>query len=178
MYKDINGKTGYKQLKGLSGKTYGNLKLFNDQEKQNALEDGIIELQISNAVDRDKQLALAKENKRKSLNYERDQLDQLPIFFNGYKWDADLSSQKKLNDTITVYRSIGSLPAGFIWTSKDNIDVPVELQDLINLAEALLARGFLNHLKCRELKQKIQDADLEQLTGIQWPETLEEQATE
>ena len=43
MYIDINGKTGYRLLKGTSGKTYGNLKLFTQEERDAALADGIQE---------------------------------------------------------------------------------------------------------------------------------------
>lgn len=43
MYKDVNGKTGYTILKGISGKTYGNLKLLTSEERLEALDDGIAE---------------------------------------------------------------------------------------------------------------------------------------
>ena len=41
MYIDVNGKRGYRQLMGTSGKTYGNVKLFSQAEKDAMLADGI-----------------------------------------------------------------------------------------------------------------------------------------
>ncbi len=44
MYRDITGKTGIRQLKGTSGKTYGNLLLLEAEELADALADGITEV--------------------------------------------------------------------------------------------------------------------------------------
>jgi hypothetical protein len=43
MYRDSNGKTGYKMLIGTSGMTYGNLKNLPSDELASALADGISE---------------------------------------------------------------------------------------------------------------------------------------
>jgi len=44
MYKDVNGKKGYRALQGHSGKVYGNFKLFSPYELSVAMADGITQI--------------------------------------------------------------------------------------------------------------------------------------
>lgn len=85
---------------------------------------------------------------RQQINAWRD--DQRDSGFEalGYHWDSDSDSRDNL--TTVVIAGQGS-PTGS-WTSADDIDVPVTIQDMQIIYGAMLMRGGQIHARQRAMK--------------------------
>ena len=60
----------------------------------------------------------------------------------------------------------GANPLG-IWTSADNVDVPMTLEDMQGLFAAIVTRGSAIHARQREMKQVIDGMSRDELEAFQ-----------
>ncbi len=178
MYKDVNGKTGFRGLTGVSGKTYGNLKLFSSDELVEALNDGITE--VIPTPEAPVNLDKLKEKRKKTINSERDQ-----AIASGFEYAVDTVSYGMFDcDPVSVAKITGAvanllagspLPDGFSWRNADNLDVPMDDVLLKGLGAAAATHVYTQHMIARQLKQAIEDATTEEeVDAVVWPWPAEE----
>lgn len=79
----------------------------------------------------------------------------------GHEWDSSKASLQRLEPVLEIAEQ-GYLPPDFIWTSRDNVDVPVpDVAFLAGLKAAMITRmveqGYAIHLRQRQMKQEIAD---------------------
>ncbi|EOA1532045.1 DUF4376 domain-containing protein [Salmonella enterica subsp. enterica serovar Braenderup] len=84
--------------------------------------------------------------------------------FDNHKWDYGKATQERLTLSVQMAKA-NKLPAGFIWTDADNIDVPMTSGELLSLSDAIdqamFAKGLQIHMRQREMKE-----DIDKLTTV------------
>lgn len=131
MYKDINNKTGYRNLQG-NTYLYGDLKLLNQDEKDAALADGIVEFTVPPKA------APTLEKQKEALNTrikgERDRKYLDGVMVQSKWFHSDLESKQQ---QIALYTLGADLPVNVEWKTMDGskILLTVEL-----VAELFLAQ--------------------------------------
>lgn len=110
MYKGIDGKTGYKNIKG-NDFTYGDMRLLSYDERQSALADGVTEYtpparpQPTEA----ELLANAKLSKRAQIRSGYDYFNSLPVVdSNGVEWVGGFDSAIKLDAAKRLAETFGA----------------------------------------------------------------------
>lgn len=98
---------------------------------------------------------------RQAINYWRDQEENSGFTALGHNWDSTPQSREKLLAVIVS----GTNPLG-IWTSADDVDVPVTLADLQALYTAMLTKGAQIHARQREMKAAIETMTVAQLQAF------------
>ncbi|HAX5205303.1 TPA: DUF4376 domain-containing protein [Escherichia coli] len=104
----------------------------------------------------------ALTKKTAEINAWRDVQEQGNVIFEaeGYRWDASLASQTRIEPVMTMVTS-GTLPEGFFWTDADNEDIPATTELLTAIYEgmqqALVAQGFKIHERQRQMKQEVSE---------------------
>lgn len=71
--------------------------------------------------------------------YEKKHSD---IEYMGHVFQADELSIKNIEQVIMSMSHVGSVPSDFVWRAKDNSDVPMSLEQVQCLAEAIGRRGW------------------------------------
>ncbi|PSY65669.1 DUF4376 domain-containing protein [Escherichia sp. 20412-1] len=100
--------------------------------------------------------------KTAEINGWRNMQEQGNVIFEaeGYRWDASLASQTRIEPVMTMVTS-GTLPEGFFWTDADNEDIPATSELLTAIYEgmqqALVAQGFKIHERQRQMKQEVSE---------------------
>lgn len=103
----------------------------------------------------EERLARAKALRCAEVNELRQRKIGAGIVALGHTWDADELSLSKLNQTLTVLSRGLTLPPGFVWRTKDNIDIPVTAQDLDTLAFTIFNYGAQVHMASFRKKNEI-----------------------
>lgn len=95
--------------------------------------------------------------------------------FNNHNWDYGKTTQERLSLSVQMAKQ-NKLPAGFIWTDADNIDVPMMAGELLNLSDAidqaLFTKGLEIHMRQRAMKEELNsftDADAVMSYIVGWP---------
>lgn len=98
---------------------------------------------------------VVQNRKLSEINSIKSKLINSDIVYNGNTFSNSEKDRNLILNTITLYKSIGELPKGFVWILKDNKKIEVSLQDLINIAN--LMQDNLNSItiKARNLKDEI-----------------------
>ncbi|WP_051189897.1 DUF4376 domain-containing protein [Laribacter hongkongensis] len=110
-----------------------------------------------------------REQRRAEINRWRDEQENGDIEHAGHRWDTDEASLQRINAVMLA----GANPLG-IWTSADNVDVPMTLEDMQGLFAAIVTRGSAIHARQREMKQAIEGMSRDELEAFQpgWPPEL------
>ncbi|ELW7418187.1 DUF4376 domain-containing protein [Salmonella enterica] len=78
--------------------------------------------------------------------------------FNNRRWDYSKATQERLSLSVQMAKQ-NKLPAGFIWTDADNIDVPMAAGELLNLSDAIdqamFTKGLQIHMRQRAMKEEL-----------------------
>ncbi|EHL2774545.1 DUF4376 domain-containing protein [Salmonella enterica subsp. enterica serovar Hvittingfoss] len=78
--------------------------------------------------------------------------------FNNHNWDYSKATQERLSLSVQMAKQ-NKLPAGFIWTDADNIDVPMTAGELLNLSDAIdqamFVKGLQIHMRQRAMKEEL-----------------------
>ncbi|ACO73395.1 hypothetical protein LHK_02600 [Laribacter hongkongensis HLHK9] len=111
-------------------------------------------------------LEALREQRRAEINRWRDEQENGGIEHAGHRWDTDEASLQRINAVLLS----GTNPLG-IWTSADNVDVPMTLEDMQGLFAAIVTRGSAIHARQREMKQAIEGMSRDELEAFQpgWP---------
>ncbi|MCG9081559.1 DUF4376 domain-containing protein [Laribacter hongkongensis] len=107
-----------------------------------------------------------REQRRAEINRWRDEQENSGIEHAGHRWDTNDASLQRINSVMLA----GTNPLG-IWTSADNVDVPMTLEDMQGLFAAIVTRGSAIHARQRQMKQEIEGMSREQLEAFApgWP---------
>lgn len=114
-------------------------------------------IDIKQLITSETRLAKARTEARARVNTWRNEQEQIEITFefDGHTWDAGLASQTR----ITPLLKLEALPDGFFWTDANNNDVPVTLEQLQAIGQAMnlaiVNQGFLIHEVQRQMKETI-----------------------
>ena len=96
------------------------------------------------------------QNKKLSeINSIKVKLINIDIMYNGNTFSNNEKDRNLILNIITLYKSAGELPKGFVWISKDNKQIEVSLQDLINIASLMQKNLNSIAIKARKIKDKI-----------------------
>jgi len=147
MYRDINGKTGMKGLRGASGKTYGNMKLYSSQEKAAILADGITEVvpTVKPPPTPEEALAKTKENKLRYIKEAYVYAAAMPVTVTitagSYPYDTDEVSRTLMNHAMTNIALGWVPPADWFWKTYDNQRPVTTRDDLIAIMQGMTVQG-------------------------------------
>lgn len=110
---------------------------------------------------RDNKLMELEKAKNKDINSD--------VFYNGNYFQNRETDRNLLTSTITLYQNLGELPKGFVWISRDNKQIEVTLQDLINIGALMGAKVNEVAIKARNLKDKVVASDdKDYINSITW----------
>ena len=102
----------------------------------------------------------------------RQENTEVTFELNGRTWDAGLRSRTRIEPLLKLKQ----LPVGFFWTDHDNNDVPVTMEELRAIGDAMndtiVARGFAIHARQRQMKAELEDMTAEELMAFVpgWPD--------
>jgi hypothetical protein len=82
-----------------------------------------------------------KELRLTLINRFREKVLAAGVNYNGHTFDSDNVSVSRLTAVSNLALAGGSLPAGFVWRSADNVDVPFTATDVFSLLGAMIARA-------------------------------------
>ena len=159
MYIDTTGKTGTRNLKGASGKTYGNALLLTPTERADMLADGIVE--YVKPPKPQPTLQEIKDKMKAGINGTRESwLDSeyAEVEMDGAIYEADTQSRTNLNDILTALGAGVPVPDPFTFRDKANNNIPLSHAKLIELAALMVTFKETAYLTSWTLKQQIDDA--------------------
>lgn len=106
-----------------------------------------------------------KNNKIRYLKQRRDAEEQTPISYSGYRWDFDDKAIQRINGAIIALGDEDTIT----WTTADNEEIVVNQEDLNDIIKASAIRSNALHVKYRELKHQVEQAETEnQIKKIVW----------
>ena len=109
-----------------------------------------------------------KQAKINKIKYIRDTEEVKPIEYNGNLFDFDDKARDRINSAI-IALSITS--QSIEWTTADNINVLVTVDDLRGIVANVAVRSNELHVKYRELKERVENCTTkEELDSIKWDE--------
>lgn len=98
----------------------------------------------------------SQEEKIKELKVIRNEKELEPVEYNDTLFDADKDSLDRLNYAIITLETSGQ--ESIQWTTADNTDATVTAADLRGVIAAVGVRSNLLHIKYRELKARVMQA--------------------
>ena len=98
---------------------------------------------------------VVQNRKLSEINSIKVKLINIDIVYNGNTFANSEKDRNLILNTISLYKTIGELPKGFVWISKDNKQIEVSLQDLINIANLMQKNLNSITIKARKLKDDI-----------------------
>lgn len=157
LYRDVNGKTGWSNMKGASGKTYGNIKLFTAAELADALNDGITALPPPPPPPAET-LDELKLRWRRLINEWKQVMFDAGVTFNGVVFQSDAEARENINGLVTNINAGMPLPPGFTFRALDNSDIPMDEATVKAFGATMLAHKHGQLLKSWALKAAVDEA--------------------
>lgn len=107
-----------------------------------------------------------KARKIAELKLARDNEELSSIEYGGYRWDFDEKAIQRINGAIIALGENDTIT----WTSADNTEINgVNAEDLRNVVKASAVRSNMVHVKYRELRERVEQAETEQeVNAIEW----------
>ena len=102
-----------------------------------------------------KSLESLKELKAGENNAKRDEVINSGVSFKGKVFQSAERDRNLLSAAISLYSLNNNLPPNFVWIAKDNTQVPMNLQELIELGSLMAEKVNENTIKARNLKNNI-----------------------
>lgn len=102
-----------------------------------------------------KSLESLKELKAEEINAKRDEAINSGVSFKGKVFQSAERDRNLLSAAISLYSLNNNLPPNFVWIAKDNTQVPMNLQELIELGSLMAEKVNENTIKARNLKNNI-----------------------
>lgn len=107
-----------------------------------------------------------KEAKINLLKQIRDRLEAEPIEYNGNRFDFDSKARDRINAAMVALELGGD---SLQWTTADNTETTVTVDDLKAIIAAVAMRGNDLHVKYRELKSQVEAATSKaEIEAITW----------
>jgi hypothetical protein len=82
-----------------------------------------------------------RDAKKAVLNKYRERVLSHGVEFDGHTFDSDTTSVSRLTALSNVLLAGGTLPAGFVWRSADNVDVPMDAISIFGLLGAMILKA-------------------------------------
>lgn len=93
------------------------------------------------------------------------------VEYKGYKFQNRDSDRNLLTSTVVLYSALGETPKGFVWISSDNKQIPMSLNELVELGAIMGSRVNEITLKARFFKDAVLAAkSKEEVDQIEWIE--------
>ncbi|WP_373325612.1 DUF4376 domain-containing protein [Sporomusa paucivorans] len=102
-----------------------------------------------------------KNNLRAAINVERDRREQGGFVYAGKQFDSDATSVIRINAAVNTAVSAILAETEFAvnWTAADNTTVPLDAQGLLGLSAALAQHSNTQHVRARDLKEQLEEAE-------------------
>lgn len=123
------------------------LNILNTKEKE--IEDTILSKEADFIIE-------ARILKEKEIDLDRDKDIEGGIEFKGHIFQSAKKDRDLLTSTIALFNIQGGVPEGFTWIAKDNTNVPMTLNELVQLGILMANSVSLYTYKARELKDSLQ----------------------
>lgn len=102
-------------------------------------------------------IEILRERKIMELKRQRDSKEVEPIEYKGYSFDYDEKARDRINAAIIALELQGE-GATIEWTTADNADTPVTVNDLKMIIAAVAVRSNKLHTAYRVAKEKVEAA--------------------
>ena len=102
-------------------------------------------------------LDIAKARKNDEINQWRDQQEVAGFEWGGYLWDSDEAAKGRLT-SFAPFAIAGHNPPPGYWTNADNVNVPMNAAQFVEMYMSMLARGGQIHSRQREMKTQLGQA--------------------
>ena len=119
-------------------------------------DEALKELEVD-VTHEDESLDSVKEHKILTLKIQRDNLEVEPVAYNGHSYDYDDKARDRINAAIIALELQGE-GATIEWTTADNADTPVTVNDLKMIIAAVAVRSNKLHIAYRVVKEKVEAA--------------------
>ena len=170
MYIDVNGKTGYRQMVGTSGKTYGNLKLLSPTELADAKLDGIADYIAP--VPAAPTLDQLKNNRKNYIRGEYNHVVNDEINFLGTDWNGGHESAMNLDSAVRLAEQ-KSLANVDLWDYY-NVKHTMTVADAKTVVEAVADAFLVLYEQKQGFMVDIDNATNEsEVNAVVWPEPAE-----
>lgn len=100
-------------------------------------------------------LSQIKESRKAFINRERERVLSEGVEFGGVLYDCDDQAKTDVTGVITGITAGVALPDEFSWRSKDNLNIPMEEEDVLYLGQTILSYRFLIMKQSWDLKDHI-----------------------
>ncbi|WP_086226391.1 DUF4376 domain-containing protein [Campylobacter devanensis] len=112
-----------------------------------------------------------KQNKLNEIDYKKDEEMTKDVEYKGFKFQNRDSDRNLLTSTVVLYSAIGEVPKGFVWISSDNKQIPMSLNELVELGAIMGSKVNEITLKARFFKDAVLAAkSKEEIDQIEWIE--------
>lgn len=119
----------------------------------------------------EKDLELAKEQKKDELEQEREKALCQDIEYKGSIIQAEQQDRELINEAVNLYSVIGIPNGKMQYITKDNSFLEVTLEDLIAIMSLMGQNKTNAFIKCRLLKNKVNLAKtVNEVQAIKWDE--------
>jgi hypothetical protein len=110
-----------------------------------------------------------KTAKTAVINRHREKLLGNGVSFGGHVFDSDALSVSRLTAVVTAVNAGATLPAGFAWRSKDNVDVPMTATEVVGLLGTMIVTANTLFQESWVRKQEVTAAaDKAALDAVVW----------
>lgn len=110
-----------------------------------------------------------KQNKLSEIDSKKDEEINKDVEYKGFKFQNRDSDRNLLTSTVVLYSALGGVPEGFVWISSDNKQIPMSLNELIELGAIMGSRVNEITLKARFLKDAALAAKTkEEVDFVEW----------
>lgn len=93
------------------------------------------------------------------VNARRTRAIAAGVAFEGYVYDSDSTSLANVTAAVAGAAAGIPIPEGFTWRTADNVNVPMDVEQLVALGAAMLAHGSACYAYSWALKDAINDSD-------------------
>ena len=129
-------------------------------------DESLAELNVT-VMHEEEPLEVIKQRKITELKYQRDKAEVQPIEYNGNLYDYDEKARDRINAAI-IALSLQGEDTSIDWTTADNQDVKVTVNDLQAIIAAVAVRSNELHIRYRNAKAKVEKAQTaEELEAIE-----------
>ncbi|WP_086243103.1 DUF4376 domain-containing protein [Campylobacter devanensis] len=135
------------------------------------IKEGLIEISKEEADSLLFSFEYYKQNKLNEIDYKKDEEITKDVEYKGFKFQNRDSDRNLLTSTVVLYSAIGEVPKGFVWISSDNKQIPMRLNELVELGAIMGSRVNEITLKARFFKDAVLAAkSKEEIDQIEWIE--------
>lgn len=125
----------------------------------NAYQDWLATDPSNNIAAEQYTVAELKAAKKIEIDRLRDDAINGGVTHNGYDFDSDVTSRSNLNGAMTSVNGGNALPAGFVWRTSDNQNLPFTSTQLMALGDAMIVHVNNAYTQSWQLKFDVDAVD-------------------